>query len=50
MIIPALENSPVKAKETYRTLNDNEIEETFEVAEPNKSFMNYSKVKLIRQK
>lgn len=51
-ITESIENIPAgyKAKETYRLLNDDEIEETFEVAEPGKEFMPYSKVKLIRQK
>ena len=51
-ITESIENIPkgYRAKETYRILNDNAIEETFEIAEPNKSFLNYSKVKLIRQK
>ena len=48
----ALENIPKgwRAKETYQLLNENEIEESFEIAEPNKDFELYSKVKLIRQK
>jgi hypothetical protein len=47
-----IENIPkgFRAKETYRLLGDNEIEETFEIAEPNKDFQVYTKVKLIRQK
>jgi len=47
-----IENIPEgwQAKESYRILNENEIEETFELAEPGKSFEIYSKVKLIRQK
>ncbi len=48
----ALENIPKgwRARETYQLLNENEIEETFEIAEPNKDFELYSKVKLVRQK
>jgi hypothetical protein len=48
----AIENIPKgwQAKERYRILNDNEIEETFELAEPGKDFTVYSKVTLIRQK
>lgn len=48
----AIENIPkgYKARETYKILNDKEIEETFEIAEPNKDFEVYSKVKLKRQK
>ncbi|MFZ5946821.1 MAG: heme-binding beta-barrel domain-containing protein [Stygiobacter sp.] len=48
----AIENIPDgwKAKETYRLINENEIEETFELAEPNKNFEVYSKVNLVRQK
>ncbi|MBS4027828.1 MAG: FABP family protein [Ignavibacteriales bacterium] len=48
----AIENIPKgwKAKETYRIISENEIEETFELAEPNKDFEVYSKVKLVRQK
>jgi len=47
----AIENIPkgYRGKETYRLLNENEIEETFELAEPNKEFEVYSKVKLVRQ-
>jgi hypothetical protein len=48
----SIENIPAgfKAKETYRILSDDEIEETFEVAEPGKDFTIYSKVKMVRQK
>ena len=51
-ISESIENIPpgYRAKETYQIISDNEIEETFEIAEPNKSFSVYSKVKLIRQK
>ena len=47
-----IENIPkgFRAKETYRLVSDNEIEETFEIAEPGKDFAVYTKVKLIRQK
>lgn len=47
----AIENIPkgYRARETYRILSENEIEETFEIAEPNKNFEVYSKVKLIKQ-
>jgi hypothetical protein len=47
-----IENIPkgYRAKETYRLLNDNEIEETFEIAEPAKDFKVYTKVRLIRQR
>ena len=51
-ISESIENIPkgYRAKETYRLLNENEIEETFELAEPNKEFTVYTKVKLVRQK
>ena len=51
-ISESIENIPpgYRAKETYRIISDNEIEETFEIAEPNKDFIVYSKVKLVRQK
>lgn len=51
-ITESIENIPAgyKAKETYSLLSDDEIEETFEIAEPGKAFMIYSKVKLLRQK
>jgi hypothetical protein len=51
-ISESIENIPsrYRAKETYRLVSDNEIEETFEIAEPNKNFDVYSKVKLVRQK
>lgn len=51
-ISESIENIPsgYRAKETYRIISDNEIEETFEIAEPNKEFDVYSKVTLIRQK
>jgi len=48
----AIENLPKgwQAKERYRILNENTIEETFELAEPGKDFKVYSKVTLLRQK
>lgn len=48
----AIENIPAgfRAKETYHLLNENEIEETFEIAEPGKGFEVYSRVKLLKQK
>jgi hypothetical protein len=51
-ISESIENIPsgYRAKETYRFMSDDEIEETFEIAEPNKDFAVYSKVKLVRQK
>jgi len=51
-ISESIENIPsgFRAKETYRLVSDDEIEETFEIAEPNKEFAIYSKVKLVRQK
>ena len=51
-ISESIENIPsgYRAKETYRLVSDNEIEETFEIAEPNKDFAVYSKVKLVRHK
>ena len=51
-ISESIENIPsgYRAKETYRLVSDNEIEETFEIAEPNKDFAVYSRVKLVRQK
>jgi len=47
-----IENIPkgYRVKETYRLINDNEIEETFEIAGPNKDFKVYTRVKLMRQK
>jgi len=51
-ITESIENIPTgfRARETYRKLSDNEIEETCEIAEPGKEFSVYSKVKLVRQK
>lgn len=47
-----IENIPkgFRAKETYHLINENEMEETFELAEPDKKFDVYSRVKLVRQK
>lgn len=47
----AIEDIPkgFMAKETYRLLNEKEIEEIFELAEPGKSFEVYSKVELGRR-
>jgi hypothetical protein len=47
-----IENIPKgwQAKESYLIINQNEIEETFELAEPGKGFEVYSKVRLIRKK
>lgn len=39
-----------RAKETYEVLSNNQIQETFELAEPNKEFSVYSKVTLNRIK
>jgi hypothetical protein len=51
-VTESIENIPAgfRAKETYRLLSDDEIEETFEIAEPGKEFSVYSKVKLVHQK
>lgn len=51
-ISESIENIPsgYRAKETYRLVSDDEIDETFEIAEPGKDFSVYSKVKLVRQK
>ena len=38
-----------RAKETYRILSSNEFEETFELAEPDKDFSVYSRVKFTKQ-
>lgn len=48
----AIENIPsgYRAKERYRLVNENEIEEIFEIAEPGKGFEIYTRVKLLRQK
>lgn len=46
----AIENIPAgwRAKESYQLLNENEIQETFELAAPNKDFEVYSRVTLQR--
>ena len=51
-ITESIENIPkgFRAKETYRVISDNEMEEIFELAEPNKDFTLYTKVNLVRQK
>jgi len=51
-ISESIENIPsgYRAKETYQIISHKEIDETFEIAEPNKDFSIYSKVKLIREK
>ena len=51
-ISETIENIPpgYRTRETYHLVSNNEIEETFEIAEPNKSFAVYSRVKLVRQK
>ena len=51
-VCEAIENIPAgyRAKETYRLINENEIEEIFEIAEPGKGFEVYTRVKLMRQK
>ncbi len=48
----AIENIPPgwRAKETYEVLSEDQIRETFELAEPNKPFAVYSKVTLNRVK
>jgi hypothetical protein len=38
------------ARESYQLLNENEFIESFELAEPNRTFEVYSKVKLVRQR
>jgi len=46
----AIENIPAgwRAKETYQILNDNQFQETFELAEPNKQFEVYTTATLNR--
>jgi hypothetical protein len=48
----AIENIPPgwRAKESYHVLSNNQIQETFELAEPNKPFEVYTKVTLNRFK
>lgn len=47
----SIENIPTgfRAKETYHFITENEFEEVFEIAEPNKAFELYSKVRLRRR-
>ena len=51
-ITESIENIPAgwKAREVYHLISDDEFEETFELAEPNKDFETYTKTKLIRKK
>ncbi|MBN8569281.1 MAG: FABP family protein [Ignavibacteria bacterium] len=51
-VTESIENLPAgfRARETYQLLNENEFEETFEIAEPGKDFALYTRVKFIRQK
>lgn len=51
-ITESIENIPAgwKAKETYRILSDTRIEETFELAAPQKAYEVYSKVLLQKEK
>lgn len=51
-ITESIENIPRgwKARETYRILNENEFEETFELSEPGKGFAIYTIAKLVRKK
>jgi hypothetical protein len=51
-ISEAIENIPTgwRAKETYEILDDDRIQEIFELAEPNKEFQVYSKATLNRVK
>lgn len=46
----AIENIPAgfRARETLRFLGDGQLEETFEIAEPDKDFEVYSKTKLAK--
>jgi hypothetical protein len=46
----SIENIPAgwRAKETYRILDDDQIQETFELAGPNKQFQIYTQVTLNR--
>ena len=46
----AIENIPkgYRARETYTFINDNEFEEVFEIAEPGKDFVLYSRARLKR--
>lgn len=51
-VTESIENLPegFRARETYQLINDNEFEETFELSEPGKDFVLYTKVKFTRQK
>jgi len=51
-ISESIENIPAgyRAKETYQVINENEFNETFELAEPGKGFELYSKAVLKRVK
>lgn len=51
-VTESIENIPSgwKAKETYRVLSENELEESFELAEPGKDYAVYSKVLLKKVK
>lgn len=51
-VTESIENIPNgwRAKETYRILSDTQIEETFELAAPQKDYEVYSKVLLIKEK
>ncbi len=48
----AIENIPkgYRARETYRLLGENDMEETFEIAEPGKEFELYTRVRFTRKK
>lgn len=50
-VTESIENIPkgYTARETYIFVSENEIEELFEIAEPNKEFVLYSKATLIRE-
>ena len=49
-ISESIENIPqgFRARETYKVVNENEFIETFEIAEPGKDFMIYTKVRFKR--
>ncbi|MBS1495249.1 MAG: hypothetical protein K1X86_16675 [Ignavibacteria bacterium] len=51
-VTESIENLPVgfRARESYQLINENEFEETFEIAEPGKDFALYTKVKFVRRK
>ena len=50
-ITESIENIPAgwKAKESYQLINDDEFEETFELAAPNENFTSYSTAKFKRK-